>query len=141
MKDLNREELEQFSRIFEELFYSGDFHGLTSHYADGATILAENTELVHGHQAIEHFQQITCEAAKKIGMKRAIDLRELEATGNLGYVTGTVTLKIPLPDNQFKTSTVRYATVWKRKADGAWRIVIDISNRGPAQLTIIGENA
>lgn len=132
VRKLGKEEIEQFTHEFEELFYSGDYVGMSSYYASDAKLLAEDMELVQGHPALEHFWQTACEGAKKMGIQRAIQVQDFGSSGDLGYLTGIVTVQIPNRDAESLTNKVRYATVWKREIDGVWRIIIDISNRQPS---------
>ncbi len=132
VKKLGKEEIEQFTHEFEELFYSGDYVGMSSYYASDAKLLAEDMELVQGYPALERFWQTACEGAKKMGIKRTIHVQGFESSGDLGYLTGIVSMQIPNPDAELLTNQVRYATIWRRESDGVWRIIIDISNRQPS---------
>ena len=56
---------------------------------------------------------------------------EMAASGDLGYTYGTASW--PGADAQGKktTRTGKYLTVWKRQADGSWKVVADIGNPDP----------
>ena len=125
----DRREVDRFAREFEQLFYRGDAATMASFYAEDATILAPDSEAVQGRHAIEAFWKAACEAAQRISMKRTINVRHVESSGDLGYVVSSVTLEIPAADDQPITNTFNDVTVWKTDADGGWRVVVDSANR------------
>jgi ketosteroid isomerase-like protein len=129
--NLGSQEIDEFIREFEDLFFAGDYASMSSYYASDAKLLAENMELVQGHPALEHFWQMACEGAKKMGIKRTIHVQNFESSGDLGYLTGIVAMEIPNGNAESLPTQTRYVTIWKRHHDGVWRIVIDISNRQP----------
>ncbi|MGD8404992.1 MAG: DUF4440 domain-containing protein [Anaerolineales bacterium] len=131
LKKFGKQEIDQFTHEFEELFDVRDYRGLASYYASDAKLLPEDMEVVQGHAALEHFWHVSCEGAKKKGLKRTIQVQNFESSGDLGYLTGIVTLRIPETDGESLINKVRYITVWRRENDRAWRIIIDISNRQP----------
>jgi len=128
----DRQEVRRFAQAFEELFYRGDAATMTSFYTQDAMIMAPDSEAVRGRHAIQEFWQAACEAAQRTGMKRAINVRHVERSGDLGYAVSTVTLEIPAADAQPATTTFNNVTVWKTGADRRWRIAVDSGNRTAA---------
>ena len=128
----DRQEVHRFAQAFEELFYRGDAATMTSFYTQDAMIMAPDSEAVRGRHAIQEFWQAACEAAQRTGMKRAINVRHVERSGDLGYAVSTVTLEIPAADAQPATTTFNNVTVWKTGADRRWRIAVDSGNRTAA---------
>jgi uncharacterized protein (TIGR02246 family) len=124
-----RQEVEEFTRNFESLFYAGDVATMASFYADDAKLMAEDTEPIQGRKAIERFWQVACDGAKTAKARRTITLQEIAASGDLGYGLGIVTLGIPQSGGQERKITFKFATIWRREDDGRWRLVVDISNR------------
>ena len=100
---------------------------MAAYYAEDARLVATQHPTVEGRAAIERFWRSACEGATASGITRRVYLDEVEASGDLGYMRGFVTLgRGDAPD-----TTVRYVTVWKRRADGVWRLVEDISAPAP----------
>jgi uncharacterized protein (TIGR02246 family) len=130
---------EQFCREYEKAFYEGDYQAMASVYTADAKLLIEDGAMISGRQAIEEFWKIACERAKAVQMKRSIRTDELESSGDLGYKRNTVILEIPTKEGKTVTHVIKSITVWKREADGVWRIAQDISNRNapldPGQFT------
>ena len=111
LKNFGKIEIDLFTQNFEELFYKEDFVGIASYYADDAKILAENTDLIQGHEQIERFWQISCEDGNKIGMKRILHVQDFETSGNLGYLNSNVKLLIPELDNKVLNTIIMDVTV------------------------------
>ncbi|WP_165423413.1 YybH family protein [Ktedonosporobacter rubrisoli] len=129
MTTFDKQSSEQFGRAYEKTFYDGDYIAMASVYTADAKLLIEDGEIIEGREAIADFWKAACARAQKVQMKRSIRDDELESSGDLGYKRNTVTLEIPTRDGKTVTHVIKSITVWKREADGVWRIVQDISNR------------
>ena len=128
LTSLDRQEVERFSRRFEELFYQGDAAAMADFYAEDAQVMAPDSDLVQGPHAIEAFFKAASEAAQRTSMRRTIHVRQVERSGHLGYLLSTVLLELPAADGQ-ATMTFNDVTVWRLDADRGWRIVVDSANR------------
>jgi uncharacterized protein (TIGR02246 family) len=124
LTSLEQQTVEQFTREFESLFNAGDAAGMASFYAEDAKLLAENAELVRGRGAIECFWREAINRARAANAERIINLDEVTSSGDLGYVLGTVVVRIPFG----RELTTKYATIWQRDADGRWRLAVDSSS-------------
>ena len=131
LASLDRQAAEQFTRHFEELFNNGDAAGMAAFYAQDARLLAENIPLLRGRAVIGQFWGLAIERARAAGAIRTISLDEVISSGDLGYVTGTVTVRIP---DRSELAT-KYAVIWQRDADGRWRIAVDSSSPNPPQVS------
>jgi ketosteroid isomerase-like protein len=50
----------------------------------------------------------------------------------MGYTIGTYELTVE-KDGAFMVTVGKYVTIWKKQADGAWKVVVDCFNaNGPA---------
>ena len=127
LASLDKQAVEQFTRHFETLFNDGDAAGLAAFYSEDARLLAENTELIRGRATIEQFWRHAIERARVAGAIRTIRLDEVTSSGSLGYVLGTVTVRIP----HGPELVTKYATIWQRDADGRWRLAVDSSSPNP----------
>jgi ketosteroid isomerase-like protein len=128
LTSLDINEVKEFIRRFEELFNSGDAAGMAACYSDDARLLAENIELIQGRADIERFWRYAIARARAAHAVRTISLDEVSSSGDLGYMLGTVTVRIP-DGPQLIT---KYAVIWQRDADGRWRIAVDSSSPNPA---------
>ena len=129
LANFDRQEVSNFARMFEDLFYRGDAPAMTSFYTQDAVIMAPDSEPARGRQAIEEFWAAACEAARRTGMKRTVEVQHMECSGDLGYVVSAVTLEIPAGGGQSAITTFNDVTVWKSGADCRWRVAVDSANR------------
>jgi ketosteroid isomerase-like protein len=56
---------------------------------------------------------------------------EVAASGDLGYTTGPYVLRETGSGQRGETQTGYYVTVWRRQADGAWKVVADLGATTP----------
>lgn len=56
---------------------------------------------------------------------------DVAASGELGYTYGTWEWKGKGHDGKLVVERGKYATVWKKQADGSWKLVLDIGNEEP----------
>jgi len=129
----NRGSIEQFAHRFETAFNHADSEGMASFYAQDATLIADETETLHGRHAIQLFWQAVCARANSLQMKRTIQILNLTVVEDLGYVVGTVRLEVPATEGHTSIITVRYVTIWRCQPDATWQLVMDISNRNPSK--------
>jgi ketosteroid isomerase-like protein len=131
--------LEQFTRLFEDLFYAGDPGAMTAYYTRDAYLMAEGIHPLQGHAAIRKFWDAAITRALAAGARRAIRLHESRCSGGLGYALCSVTVQIPpaggSPGSADGTSRAAWdATIWQREPDGTWCIAVDISTPLPPPL-------
>jgi ketosteroid isomerase-like protein len=90
--------------------------------APDATFLDTQPEVLHGPDAA---------ALHLGGMPAGTVLQwkplyaEAAASGDLGFSRGTYTLTLPAPDGTVHTQTGHYLTIWRRQADGTWKMIFD----------------
>jgi uncharacterized protein (TIGR02246 family) len=129
---LDRQEVDRFARAFEQLFDRGDAAAMAAYYTEHAEVMAPDSDVVRGRDAIEAFFEAASAAAQRTGMRRTIQVRRVERSGDLGYLLSTVVLELPRADGQ---ATIRFndVTVWRLDAEHGWRIVVDSANQEPAR--------
>jgi uncharacterized protein (TIGR02246 family) len=129
---LDRQEVDRFARAFEQLFDRGDAAAMAAYYTEDAEVMAPDSEVVRGRDAIGAFFEAASAAAQRAGMRRTIQVRRVERSGDLGYLLSTVVLELPRADGQ---ATLRFndVTVWRLDAEHGWRIVVDSANQEPAR--------
>jgi len=49
-----------------------------------------------------------------------------EGSGDLGYTHGTYRRERVNSEDEAVVETGRYVTIWRRNADGKWKVVLDI---------------
>ena len=129
------QQMDQFTRRFEDLFYAGDPASMASCYTEDAQLMADGIRPIQGHAAIRQFWGAAIARALAAGARRTIHLHESHSSGGLGYALCTVTIEIPPAGGGPGTSGMSRAswdaTIWRRDAGGTWRIAVDISTTLP----------
>lgn len=129
------QELQQFTRVFEDLFYAADPASMTSYYTEDAQLMADGIQPIQGHAAITGFWHAAMTRAAAARARRTIRLHESHSSGDLGYALCTVTVDIPPAGAATgaggTTIAVWDATIWQRDPAGRWRIAVDISTPLP----------
>jgi uncharacterized protein (TIGR02246 family) len=125
----DRQEMQRFARTFEELFYRADAATMATFYAEDAEVMAPDSDPIRGRHAITAFFAAACQAAQRLGMKRTITVRQVERSGDLGYLLSTVVLELPAANGTTATTTFNDVTVWRRDTHKGWLMVVDSANR------------
>src|SRR5438552_19109702 len=107
-------------------FAAKDMDKVFAHYADDGTVLLANSPTMVGKYAIRAGMKDTI-----ADPKFSLDLRtsKVEVSGDLAYSQGAYT--VMFTDTKTKkvvTETGRYVEVYKKQADGSWKIVQDINS-------------
>ena len=107
-------------------FAAKDMDKIVAHYADDGVVLLSNAPTMVGKDAI------------RAGMKDAVtdpkfslDLKtvKVEVSGDLAYSQGTYSVMFTDPKTKkVVAETGRYVEVYKKQADGSWKIVQDINS-------------
>ena len=100
-------------------------------YDDHAIVIACDGAAFTGRPAITEFWRKACADAQERGIRRIVHTDQYDSCGDLAYLQGTVSLK----SNMGETTVVWFVTLWKRYADGTWRIVADTSTLASARTT------
>jgi AcrR family transcriptional regulator/ketosteroid isomerase-like protein len=124
------QELELFTRTFENLFQAGDPDSMTSYYAQDAQLMADGIQPIRGHAEIGEFWRAAIDRAAAAKARRIIRLHESSSSGDLGYALCTVTVEVPA-ENGGSVISAWDATIWRRDPGGQWQIAVDISTRLP----------
>ncbi len=109
-------------------FNAGDAAGIAALYSETAMLLPPDATQIRGRQAV----QDTFQAWIDGGLKDIVlETVEVEASGDLAYLIGLFSVKAPADNDQMITATGTYLEIWKREADGVWRLHRDTWNDTP----------
>lgn len=92
---------------------------------DGASMLIPNTPIVSGKAAVSKAMADDMAAdnltwhANKAGIARSRDL---------GYTSGVYEMTFKDASGKLKMDTGKFLTLWKRQADGSWKMLYDMFN-------------
>ncbi len=125
-----RQAIEQRVREFEAAFNRGDTAALAALYTEDAALLPPDSGTIVGRPAIQRFWQ----GVQDAGMRRiAMATQQVEASGDLAAEVATADLTAEAGDGTTSTILLKYVVVWRRGADGQWRLAVDIWNSRPAE--------
>ena len=103
-----------------------DLDGTVAYYTDDATVLSPNAPMTTGKQAIRAVW------AELLGPGTSIAWQankvEVARSGDLSYIMGTYQLTMNDPHGNPVTDKGKFVEVWKKQADGKWKVVADIFN-------------
>jgi uncharacterized protein (TIGR02246 family) len=114
-----------FSRAFER----GDAKALAGMYTPDAIAFPPDSDMIRGNEAIAKFWKATRDGGVKSAALTTIDVGR---SGDVAYEVGRVSLTIQPEGKELTTAAAKYVVVWKRLADGSWRMHRDIWNSLPA---------
>lgn len=125
-----RAAIEAANARFSEAFARGDAKALASLYTPDAIVFPPDSESIRGNEAIASFWKTTRDG----GVQGAtLTTADVGRSGDLAYESGTVSLTIQPAGAAPTTSAAKYVVVWKRQADGSWKLHRDIWNGLPAR--------
>ena len=111
---------------------AGDAGAVAQEYAPDAHLLTANSPAMVGHTAVAEGLKGWLSSMKVTDM--TTNTTEVIVSGELAVSTGTYTMSMQIPNGPKIDDKGKFVTVWKRQADGTWKIVRDIMNTDlPAQ--------
>lgn len=113
------EEIVAANRLLEERFSSGDLLGVADLYADDAVLFAPGGQRVHGRAEIDAYWTSVVDP-----VSWELDIRSVEGSQDLVFERGTSRLTAR-HDGVPQTTEVEFAFLWRRQADGSWKIALD----------------
>ncbi len=105
-----------------EAFNRGDAEAFMRHCADDASMLMPERPPIKGREAIEVALKEFFDAKTKI---LEVEPIEIASNHDLGYCTGTFRMETPTEGGAVVTETGKFVTLYRRQADGAWKVVVD----------------
>jgi len=105
---------------------AGEAAALTgAYYADDAVPLAPGAPRIDGSEAIRSFWQAFIDGGVA---DVVIETPEIVEAGDLGYGIGTYTCTLPSASGERVRDTGKYLVVYRRQADGGWKVIADQFN-------------
>jgi uncharacterized protein (TIGR02246 family) len=120
-----RTAIEAQNAKFTAAFNRGDAASVAELYTENALTMPPNSDAAQGREAI----QKALEGEFKMGAKDlTLTTVSVEGSGDTAYETGTFTIKVTPEGKAAMTDSGKYMAVWKRGADGMWKLHADIWN-------------
>ncbi len=118
---MSRQDIENGEKQWLEAFNAGDAAGVVAMYSPDARLLAPNTELVQGTDAMVPFVQGFIDT----GVKLAFTSLAVHEAPDLCASVGRYDMTAP---DGTSVDRGKFVEVWAKQRDGQWRIVDDIFN-------------
>ena len=100
---------------------------LVAYFLDDALFMAPNAPALKGKAAIRevlsHFFEIP-----GFSIKWQPTYVEISSSGDLAYTIGTNVMTFEGPDGKPIVDNGKYTTIWKKDADGTWKVAVDMFN-------------
>ncbi len=112
-------------RQCEAAFSRGDAAGAAAVYTDRGKVMAPDTPVITGREAIQGYWQAVLDMGAKGVSLRTLDLDEL---GDTAVETGAATLTIQTESGDSVDAEAKYVVIWKRQTDGSWKWDTDCFN-------------
>jgi ketosteroid isomerase-like protein len=106
---------------------SKNVEAFTSYFASDAVVMAPHLPAFDGIEAIRQWATDSM-ALPGFAVTWEATSAEVAASGDIGYTLGKFTFHMTMPDGTPMDDRGNYATVWRKQADGAWKVVVDIFN-------------
>ncbi len=124
-----RAAIEAANAKFSEAFARGDAKALAAMYTSDAIVFPPDHEMIRGTKAIGDFWKATRDSGIQSAALTTVDVGR---SGGVAYEAGKVSLTIQPAGKEPTTVVAKYVVVWKRQADGSWKLHRDIWNSLPA---------
>ena len=105
---------------------TNDLEGTVAYYTDDATLLPPNEPIATGKQAIRAVWAPLLGPGTSIAWQAA--KVEVARSSDLAYITGAYQLSMKDPQGNPVNDKGKFVEVWKKQADGKWKVVADIFN-------------
>ena len=122
--------IEAANAKFSEAFARGDAKALAAMYTSDAIAFPPDSEMIRGNEAIGEFWKATRDSGVRAAVLTTV---EVDRSGDVAYEVGKVSLTIQPAGKDPTTAVAKYVVVWKRQADGSWKLHRDIWNSLPAK--------
>jgi len=123
--------IEKGGAQFVEALNRGDAAAIAAMYTDDAILLPPNSEMIRGRQGVQEFWN----TALQMGVKSVtVTTVDTHVSGDTAYRVVKYTLTIQPQGQGSMIDSGKAVDLWKRQADGSWKVQVDIWNSSlPAQ--------
>ena len=103
-----------------------DLDATVAYYTDDAQLLPPNAPIAIGKKAIREVW--TSLIGPNVSVSWQVGKVEVARSGDLSYMVGTYRVETKDSHGKLATDIGKLVEVWKKQADGKWKVVADIFN-------------
>ena len=120
-------EIRSAERALEKALESPDPTAWVYHYTQDAIFVGPGSPAVQGREAL-------LQMARAMTPVSSVSITELrtEGSGNMACTYGEGAGVNGRPPNAGGTTNVRLMILWRKEADGQWRVAVELLNQAPA---------
>jgi uncharacterized protein (TIGR02246 family) len=112
---------------------SRDTEKTVAFWTDDASIMMPGAPPVTGKKAIKDYVAGAF-ASPEFSISWATDKVVVSQSGDMAYSTGVDQITFKGPGNKVLTQKNNGVAIWKKQADGSWKVVIDIATAEPEAM-------
>ena len=122
-----RREIHEAHQSYSAALQSGDAVAIASHFTEDAVLLPQGADMQQGRSAIQQwFARLVPVATFH---KFAVTTVDVILLGDMAVETGIFRMTLAAEGSAEESSAIgKYLMVWKRGADGKWKILRDMFN-------------
>jgi uncharacterized protein (TIGR02246 family) len=125
-----RAAIEAANGRFKAAYLRGDTVAIADNYTDDVIVMPQGSPAVRGRDAVRTYMAPEVSRAPSEVKEFNTTTEDVMVAGDLAVETGTFEF-VPRSTTA-ATEKGKYVTVWKRQADGSWKIVRDVYNANAA---------
>lgn len=120
------EVLMQADRDFAAAVAQGGADAWASWFAEDGAIIQPQVGEIRGRDEIRTFMAVLDDP--DVSLRWQPDRADIAASGDLGWTTGHYVSESGAVDGVPQRSEGLYVSIWRRQADGSWKVVMDLGN-------------
>ncbi len=120
------ETLKQLEGDFMKAALEHGSAGYMSYYADNAAELPNGADVIAGKDNIAKTMGFLDDKNNRLTWSPVA--ADISASGDLGYTYGTFEFRSNDRDGKETVDHGKYMSVWKKQADGSWKVAVDMGN-------------
>lgn len=125
-KPATTETLRQLEADFMKAAAERGADGYMSYYAEDAIEVPNGSEAIHGKANIAKTMGFLNDKNNRLTWT-PVDAG-ISLSGDLGYTSGKYEFRSKDKDGEVKVEYGKYTSIWKKQADGNWKVVLDMGN-------------
>ena len=119
-------ELIEADRAFNDAVAAGGSQAWGAWFAEDGAMIQEGVGEIRGREQIQNAAVFLDDPAISLSWE---PLRaDISRSGDLGWTTGRFTLEMTTPTGSMSQNEGLYVSIWRRQADGTWKVVMDLGN-------------
>jgi len=114
---------------FVKAYNAGEFARLTDIFVDDLVDMSMGGPTLQGKAARDHFVSRVEGTHAKFKPHLVVNIDELRVTGDWAFQRGTLVVDLVARDGGAPSAIrQRYLEIWRRDANGAWKICVEMDN-------------